>query len=91
MDASRETVISTEEFRRGLDRYVAAARQGGGPVAVTQDSEVVGVFVSASEYEALHGAAVRALLRSRMKGPTVSLDEARARFRAAARRGAKKS
>jgi PHD/YefM family antitoxin component YafN of YafNO toxin-antitoxin module len=71
-----DNLVSVESFQKEFDRYLAAAQQGRGPVAITRDSRVVGVFMSPEEYEALHGAEIRDLLQSRERGPTVSHDEA---------------
>jgi prevent-host-death family protein len=86
-----DNLVPAEEFRRHLDKYVAAAQRGSGPVAVTKDSEVVGFFVSPQEYEAVYGAVVRSLLTARADGPTVSHDEARARIRKITRRPSRRS
>jgi len=77
-----ENLVPADKFRKQLDKYVAAAREGNGPVAVTQNSEVVGLFISPQEYEAMSGVAVRDLLASRSRGPSVSQEEARARVEA---------
>lgn len=74
-----ENLVPADKFRKQLDKYVAAARNGNGPVAVTQNSEVVGFFISPKEYEAMFGVAVRDLLASRTRGPSVPQREARAR------------
>ena len=74
-------LVSAESFRRDLDKYVATARSGHGPVAVMQDNQVVGVWMAPEEYEALFGVAVRDLLAGRMTGPTVSQQQARTRIR----------
>jgi len=71
-------LVTAEQFRQHLDRYLTAAQQGNGPVAVTRDAEVIGFFIGKEEYEALHGAAVKELLTARATGPTVSHDEVRA-------------
>ena len=71
-----DNLVSAEKFRKHFDRYVAAANQGRGPVAVTQGSEVIGVFMSPAEYDALFGHEIAELLKSREKGPTVSHEEA---------------
>ncbi len=71
-----ENLVSAEKFRKHFDRYVAAASQGRGPVAVTQDSEVIGVFMSPAEYDSLFGHEIAELLKSREKGPTVSHEDA---------------
>lgn len=86
-----KNLIPAEEFRKDLDKYVAAAQQGCGPIAITVNSEVVGFFISADEYEAVFGAAVKDLLSARAQGPSVTHEEARARIRAIARRGSEKS
>ena len=80
-------LVSAEEFRKEWDKYVTAAQQGRGPIAITQGSEVVGFFIAADEYEALFGAAVNKLLSSRAQGPTVTHEEARARIRKVLRHG----
>jgi PHD/YefM family antitoxin component YafN of YafNO toxin-antitoxin module len=72
-------LISTDEFRRDLEKFVAAAKAGQGPVVLMDGSEVVGVFLSAEEYEAMFGVAVRDLLSQRMSGPTVTDQTARSR------------
>ncbi|MCI0357386.1 MAG: type II toxin-antitoxin system Phd/YefM family antitoxin [Planctomycetaceae bacterium] len=74
-----DNLVSAEKFRKHFDQYVDAARQGRGPVAVTQNSEVVGVFMSPEEYDAMFGHEIAALLKSREKGPTVSHEEVRKR------------
>lgn len=84
-------LVSTEEFRQDLDKYVAAAREGCGPIAITQGSEVVGFFITADEYEAMFGTAVKKLLAARAQGPTVTHEEARARLRKLTRHGSRKS
>ena len=71
-------LVTAEQFRKHLEKYIAAAQEGSGPVAVTQDAEVVGFFIGKAEYEALHGAAVKDLLTARAQGPTVAHDEVRA-------------
>ena len=76
-----DNLVTAEEFRAGLEKYVAAAQQGCGPIAVTQNSEVIGFFVEASEYEAMFGVAVRDLLTSRAKGPSLTQKEAHACIR----------
>jgi prevent-host-death family protein len=85
-----ERTVSMTEFRKRMGEYVAAARTGGGPVAVTDGGEVVGVFLSPADYEEAYKLALRRLLRARMKGPTVSHDEAKARILKAARSAAKR-
>lgn len=72
-----DNLVTTEQFRADLEKYVAAARHGEGPIAITENSEVVGVLINPDEYEAMFGAAVKNLLSSRMEGPTVSQQDAR--------------
>jgi PHD/YefM family antitoxin component YafN of YafNO toxin-antitoxin module len=67
-----DNLVSADSFRQEFDRFVDAARAGRGPVAITRDSQVVGVFMSPDEYDAMFGDAIRRLLDSREKGPTVS-------------------
>ena len=80
-------LVSAEAFRKDLDKYVAAAQKGCGPIAVTRNAEVVGFFIGAEEYEALFGTAVKTLLAARAQGPSVTQEEARARIRQAIRGG----
>ena len=72
-----DNLVSAEQFRKRLNKYLTAAQQGCGPIAVTRKSEVVGFFISAQEYEALFGNAVRDLLEARADGDTVSHEEVR--------------
>ena len=65
-------IVSADAFRRDMDRYIELARAGNGPIAVTDKAQVVGFYVSAEEYEAMFGAAVRELLEERASGPKVS-------------------
>jgi len=74
-----DNLVTAENFQKDFPQFVDAANRGNGPVAVTRDSRVVGVFMSPDEYDALFGAAVRKLLKSREKGPTVSHEEVRRR------------
>lgn len=76
-----DNLVSSEEFRRDLDKYVSAAQEGRGPVAVTKGSKVVGFFIGPDDYEAMFGAAVKELLAARMTGPTVSHGEVREQIR----------
>jgi prevent-host-death family protein len=76
-----DNLVTLEQFRDNLAEYVGAARAGGSALAVTQNSEVVGVFLSNAEYEALCGTAVKELLTARADGPTVAHDEVRKHMR----------
>ena len=67
-----DNLVSADAFRDAFDRYVDAANSGNGPVAIIRDSQVVGVFMSPDEYEALFGAKIKKLLKSRESGPVVS-------------------
>jgi len=71
-----DNLVSAETFQKHFERYVAAAGQGRGPVAVTKNSEVIGVFMSPGDYDAHFGLEIAKLLKSREKGPTVSHEEA---------------
>lgn len=72
MLVNTDNLIPAEDFQADFDRFVEAAGKGEGPVAITRGSEVVGVFMSPDEYDALFGGAVHKLLKSREKGPLVS-------------------
>lgn len=72
-----DNLVSAATFRDDFDRFVDAAMKGSGPVAITRDSRVVGVFMSPAEYDVLVGTAVRKLLKSRERGPTVSHEDVR--------------
>ena len=85
-----QNLVSTEKFRKHLDEYVTAAQGGRGPIAITQNSEIVGFFVGAEEYEAMVGAAVKKLLSARAKGPSMTHEQARAHLRDVARRSSRK-
>lgn len=67
-----DNLVPAEDFHADFDRFIEAAGKGNGPVAITRGSEVVGIFMSPDEYDALFGGAVRKLLKSREKGPVVS-------------------
>lgn len=72
MLVSTDNLVPAEDFQADFDHFLKAAGKGQGPVAITRGSEVVGVFMSPDEYDALFGGAVRKLLKSREKGPLVS-------------------
>jgi hypothetical protein len=86
-----DNLVSAEQFSKDVSKYAAAARKGRGPFALTVDSEVVGFFVSAKDYEALVGENIRRLLKSRQSGPTISQKEVRSRMREIIRRNTRKS
>ena len=71
-----ENLVTAEDFHKDFDRIVRHAGKGNGPVAITRDSQVIGVFMSPEEYDALRGAEIRKLLKSRERGPTVSHEDA---------------
>jgi hypothetical protein len=83
--------VSKDKLRENIDKYIAAARNGHGPVAVFQGSEVMGYLVSPEDYGAVCGATIRKLLKERMKGPTVSQEEARAHIQRVLQRSSPKS
>jgi prevent-host-death family protein len=91
MPAKTDHLVSAEEFRQHLDKYVRAARRGQGPVAVTEDSEVVGFFIGREQFEAMFGTAVKKLLSTRAKGSTVPHEEVCSQVREIIGRHARKS
>lgn len=84
-------LVPAEQFQRELGKYIAELRQGSGPLAITEDAQVVGVFISKDEYEALYGAAIKSLLAERSQGPTVSHEEVRSHVRNVIKRSAAKT
>lgn len=73
-----ENLVTADSFRRDFDHFVDAAGKGRGPVAITRDSQVVGIFMSPEEYDALFGATIKRLLKTREKGPVITQAEVRA-------------
>lgn len=86
----KNNLVSKEKLRKNMDHYLRMAKRGGGPLAVTNDSEIVALMISPQEYEALQGAHVAKLIRSRAGDPLISTDEVRKRVAKAIKRGAKK-
>lgn len=80
MRIEAKNLVSADEFRGNWDRFLRRAKQGRGPIAVTENEQVVGVFMGAADYEAMAGRQVKKLLQERMKGPTISHEEAMARL-----------
>jgi prevent-host-death family protein len=76
-----DNLVTADDFRKNLDKYFDAARHGRGPVAITQNSELVGFFIGPDEFEAMFGSAVHSLLSSRTKGRLHSQEEVRASIR----------
>jgi len=72
-------LVTVEEFRKELKKYIASMKKGEGPIAVLEDSKVVGYFIRADEYEAMHEEEIQELLRSREGSPKLSHEVARAR------------
>ena len=72
--------ISPAEFRKNLKRHMRTARDGE-IVGIREGGDVVGVYMSADVYETLYGAAIKQLLKTRMKmkGAGISNDEVRGR------------
>lgn len=91
MIAPPEKSISVEAFGKEGRRLLAGVQKKEGPIALTQDSEIIGVFLSLEEYEALQTAVLRKLLRSRLQGPTVPHEEVAARIREKVRRMKKRA
>jgi hypothetical protein len=86
-----DNLVSAEDFRTNMDKYVAAAESGGGPIAITQGSRVLGFFVGADEFEAAFGSAVKELLQARSDGATITQGDAEERVRRAIQRKRRKS
>jgi len=86
-----DNLVTLEQFRDNLAQYIDTARAGGSPLAVTHNAEVVGVFMSKAEYEALCGAAIKELLTARADGPTVAHADVRKQMRKVVQRAARKS
>jgi PHD/YefM family antitoxin component YafN of YafNO toxin-antitoxin module len=74
-----DNLVTADAFQKDFLHFIDVAGKGNGPIAITRDSRVVGVFMSPDEYDAVFGTAVRKLLQSRDQGPTVSHDEVRRR------------
>lgn len=82
-------LVSAQKFKRDLNQFIDAAKEGNGPVAVTQDSEIVGFFVSAKQYESLYESEVSELIQSRMNEATISHEEVKQRLAKRFKRRAK--
>ena len=76
-----DNLVTLEEFRRDLHKYIVAVQEGRGPLVVLKGSKVAGFFIAPQHYEQMFGAAVEELLGSRMSGPTATQDEVRAAIR----------
>jgi PHD/YefM family antitoxin component YafN of YafNO toxin-antitoxin module len=70
-----EIQVSSEQLRSNLEKCFTAARKG--PVAVRDGSQIKAYLISPDDYEEVCSAAIRKLLKERMKGPTISQQEAR--------------
>lgn len=77
MTVKNKNLVSAREFRRNLDKYLTAAQDGEGPVAVLNGATVMGYLIGPEEYELVRGKAIRKLLKERMKGPTISHEQVR--------------
>ena len=73
-------LVSAQKFKRDLNRFIDAAKDGQGPVAVTQDSEIVGFFISAQQYESVLESELHDLIESRRNEPTISHEEVKKRM-----------
>jgi hypothetical protein len=85
-----DRLVSKEKLRKNFDHYLGLAKKGGGPLAVTNDSEIVALMISPQEYEDLQGAQIADLIRSRADEATISTEEVRKRVAKAIKRGTKK-
>jgi hypothetical protein len=67
-------VVAVDDFPERMRRE---ARKSGArePLAVADNGEILGYFVTADEYERLTRRAFRRFLQSRLKGPTIAHDE----------------
>lgn len=74
-------LVSAQRFKKDLNQFLDAAKEGSGPVAVTQDSEVVGVFLSLQQFEALCDREMHDLIESRLNEPTISHEEVKERLK----------
>jgi hypothetical protein len=81
MAKSSENSVSRSDFQKNLKRHIKLAANGRGPVFVRKGKQVVGVFMSSDDYNALCGSLVRELLRSRRNGATVAQEAARKKIR----------
>ena len=45
MTIETDKMVPAEEFLKDWGRYRAMARKGSGPIAVTEENEVIGVFI----------------------------------------------
>jgi prevent-host-death family protein len=92
MPVKRKTTVEANQFRKDFAEYAAQVQKGQGPIVVTKDADVIGVFMTPAEYEELHADAVRRMFKERMKEKTrLTTDEVRARAKAAIRRAAKRA
>ncbi len=83
MIQKRDGAVSKEHFRKHFDKVVKAARDGNGPIAITEDSEVLGFLVGPEMYERLYAEEIKTLLKKRLKEKkTISAQEVRRRISA---------
>lgn len=85
-------IVSAKEFHDDWPKYVAQTQAGQGPIGVAKGDEIVGVFLSVEDYEAAFGAAVKRLLRRRIRsgGPTFSSENVLDRVKAHLRKKSKR-
>lgn len=91
MIRSVNQVVTEAELKKNIKQYVRMAPGGQGPIGVRAGKQIVGVYLSADEFDSLYAAAIRGLLRSRATGPTVTQSEARKRIQRRLQKLAKKS
>lgn len=84
-------IVTSDDLRRDLSKYIQVACSGRGPVAISHKAKIVGFLIGPDEYEALFSTEVKNLLDSRSGGPTVSQKEARARIKQALQRRPRKA
>jgi len=70
-------LVAANDVQRQWPKIVARTKAGQGAVGVTENDEIIGVFVSAHEYELMRGKALRQLLRERLRSgePTYTSNE----------------
>jgi len=79
MIRSVDHIITESEFQKNIRKYLRRDPAELGPIGVRSGKQMIGVYLSADEFNSLYAAAIRGLLRSRAKGKTVTQAEAQDR------------
>ena len=83
MIVKREEPITKEQFRKNFDKVLKAAGEGKGPIAITDDAEVVGFLVGPEMYDQFYAEEIEKMLKRRLKQKkTISAQEVRHRISA---------